>query len=177
MSKIINIMTTIDTDAVKAAYPAGGTEANPIGIAHNMGFMICTGTTVNAINGKTTQGTGDLDFNALVGDTVRYFATSGSDNFEDAVLIYGLPKFSGDQVLSTFAYREFTKSTVVPQSETSVLPARIVEESFWFYQADVVRKGTEAYKVQFTLYTRDSTTGAPVLRGYYAWDPTIRVQG
>lgn len=173
MSKTINILITIDTDAVLKGYPNPSQNSSaPTGIAHNMGYMVATGTTINS-----GQGTGDLDFNALVGDTVRVFATSGSDNFEDAVLLYGLPMFSGTQVLSVFNYQNFTKSTVVPNSTTSVLPAKIVDETFWFYQASVITKGTEGYMVQFALYTRDPTSGQPVLKGYYAWDPTIRVAG
>ena len=173
MSKIINILITIDTDMVLKNYPNPSQNPNsPTGIAHNLGYMVATGTTINS-----GQGTGDLNINALVGDTVRAFATSGSDNFEDAVLLYGMPRFSGDQVFSAFNYQNFTKSTVVPNSTTTVLPARVVDETFWFYKADVVAKGTEGYMVQFALYTRDPNTGQPVLKGYYAWDPTIKVAG
>jgi hypothetical protein len=173
MSKTINILIVIDTDAVLKNYGTGNSDPNnPKGIAHNMGFMIATGTTINS-----GQGTGDLDFNALVGDTVRAFATSGSDNFEAAVLLYGMPKFSGDQVFGTFIYQNFQKSTIIPNSATTPLPAAITEETFWFYQAGVAAKGVEGYMVQFGLYTRDPNTGQPVLNGYYAWDPTIRVVG
>jgi nematocidal protein AidA len=173
MSKTINILITIDTDAVRKAVGNPSKDPNnPSGIAHNMGYMVATGTTINS-----GQGTGDLDFNAIVGDTVRAFATSGSDNFEDAVLLYDMPRFTGDQVFSAFAYQNFTKSTVNPQSTTTPLPARIVDEDFWFYQASVIRRGVEGYMVRFGLYTRDDTTGKPVLWGYCAWDPTIRVQG
>lgn len=169
MSKSINILITIDTDRVKQT--GRSTDAShPIGIAHDMGYMVATGTTVNS-----GQGTGDLDFNALVGDTVRVFAVSGSDNFEDAVLVYGLPMFSGSQVLSPFQYVKYTKSTVVPGNP--VLPAQIVNEDFWFYQANVVTTGVEGYMVQFALYTRNATTGQPELYSYYMWDPTIRVAG
>ncbi len=173
MSKIINILIAIDTDTVLKNYPNPSKDSNhPTGIAHSMGYMVATGTTINS-----GQGTGDLDFNALVGDQVRAFATSGSDNFEDAVLLYGMPMFSGTPVLSPFNYQSFTKSTVIPNSPTSPLPAKTTDEVFWFYQASVAQKGTEGYMVQFGLYTRDQTTGQPVLKGYYYWDPTIRVQG
>jgi nematocidal protein AidA len=173
MSKIINILIAIDTDAVGSKYPVGSKDSNkPTGIAHNMGYMIATGTTVNS-----GQGTGDLDFNALVGDQVRAFATSGSDNFEDSVLLYGMPPFSGTPVLGTFIYQNFTKSAVIPNSPITPLPAKTADEVFWFYQASVAQKGTEGYMVQFGLYTRDPNTGQPVLKGYYAWDPTIRVAG
>jgi hypothetical protein len=173
MSKVINILTTIDTDAVKKAYPnPSKNQSSPTGIGHNYGYMVASGTTVNK-----GQGTGDLDFNALVGDVVRSFAVSGSDNFEDAVLLYGMPKFSGDQVFSTFLYQSYTKSTIVAGSSTSPLPPQIVDEKFWFYQADVVNKGTEGFMMQFGLWVRDPNTGQPVLFGYYQWDPTIRVAG
>ena len=173
MSKTINILITMDTDRVRKDYPNPSKDSNnPTGIGHNYGYMVASGTTVNS-----GQGTGDLDFNALVGDVVRAFAVSGSDNFEDAVLLYGMPPFTGDQVLSPFAYQNFEKSTVVAQGPATPLPARIVDEEFWFFQANVVKKGTQGYKVQFGLYVRDATTGQPVLYGYYYWDPTIRVQG
>lgn len=173
MSKTINILIAIDTDAVKKQYPnPSKDQAKPTGISHNYGYMVATGTTI--VSG---QGTGDLHINALVGDTVRAFATSGSDNFEDSVLLYDMPRFSGDNVFGPFNYQDFTKSAVVPQSQTAVLPARIVEENFWFYQASVSKKGTEGYKVEFSLYTRDPNNGQPVLFGYYSWDPTITVAG
>lgn len=167
--KIINVLITIDTESVRTSSPSKE-QNNPTGIGHNLGFMVATGTKVNS-----GQGTGDLSFTALVGDTVRVFATSGSDNFDSAVLLYGLPKFGGTQVLSQFSYKSFTKSTVVP-NPTSTLPAQIVDEVFWFFEADVIIKGTENYMVQFALYTRDDN-GQPVLFGYYAWDPTITVAG
>lgn len=174
MSKTINILTTINTDGVIAGNPNPSKDpAKPTGIAHNLGYMVATGTTV--ISG---QGTGDLNFNALVGDTVRYWATSGSDNFEDAVLLYGLPRFSGDQVLSPFLYQNFEKSTVVPgDNPSSPLPPNIVDEIFWFFQASVIKKGTENYKVQFGIWRRDPVNGQPVLYGYFEWDPTITVKG
>ena len=171
MSKTINILIAIDTDAVKAIAPSQDPN-KPTGIGHNMGYMVCTGTTINS-----GQGTGDLSFTALVGDTVRAFATSGSDNFEDSVLLYGMPKFSGAQVFGPFYYQNFTKSSVAPNSVSTVLPAQIVDETFWFYQASVSIKGQEGFMVQFALYTRDPVTGQPVLKGYYAWDPTITVAG
>jgi len=173
MSKTINILIAIDTDSVKAQYKNPSKDSNnPTGIAHNLGYMVATGTKVNS-----GQGTGDLSITALVGDTLRAFATSGSDNFEDAVLLYGLPWFKGDHVTDDFQYKNFTKSTVIPNSPTQPLPAKIADEDFWFYQTDIVKKGTEGYGVRFGLYTRDLGTGQPVIYGYYWWDPEITVAG
>jgi hypothetical protein len=180
MSKTINILITIDTDSVTKSFPNPnpgtnpiGSQSNPIGIAHSMGFMVATGCPVNS-----GQGTGDLSIAALVGDTVRAFATSGSDNFEAAVLLYSMPPMPNNPtVFGPFNYQNFNKSTVIPNSVTSPLPAQIVTETFWFYQASVVTTGTENYEVQFTLYTRDPNTGQPLLYGYFYWDPQITVAG
>ncbi|WP_350341311.1 inclusion body family protein [Anabaena sp. PCC 7938] len=163
----------MDTDAVKKFYPNPSKDQNrPTGIGHNYGYTIATGTVINS-----GQGTDDLNVTAFVGDIFRVFATSGSDNFKDAVLVYGLPKFSGNQVFSLFNYQNFTMSTVVPQSLKSMLPSRIVDEEFWFYQASVISRGTENYRVQFALYTRNADSGYPDIFGYFEWNLTITVVG
>ena len=170
MSKTINVQVTIDAQGVAASYPHPSTDPkNPTGIAHSYGYMVATSGTISG------SGTGDLNFSANVGDVVRFFGVSSSNNFEDAVLIYGINKFSGTQVFSDFESKEFTKSGVSP-SGTSVLPATISDQKFWFFEADVVNKGTEGYKVVFALYERDGN-GNPAVFGYYSWDPTITVNG
>ena len=154
--KTINVLITIDTNAVKAAYTRPSTNSSsPTGLGHQYGFMVATNTTVNS-----GQGTGDLSFKALVGDQVMVFGVSGSDQFDDAVLVYGMPKYGGTQVFGTFINQMYTKTTVAPGSGSTVLPPQIVTENFWFYQANVVAAGTENYKVQFGLWARDPNTTA-----------------
>jgi len=176
MSKVINVLITIDTDRVIKDNPSPSKDSgSPISIPHDgYGFMVASGTTVNS-----GQGSGTLNFNAIEGDVVRVFAVSGSGNFEDGVLLYGMPKFQGDQVMSTFNYAVFhDKSTIVPAGTTAALPAVNGQETFWFFEANVDEpKGTEQYQVQFGLYTRDAVKGDPVLYGYFQWDPTITVGG
>lgn len=134
--------------------------------------MVATGATINS-----GQGTGDLSIAATVGDTVRAFAVSGSNNFEDCVLLYGMPSINDtDVVFGEFDYQNYTKSTVVPDSNTQPLPASTADQTFWFFEADVTASGTESYAVQFGLYTRNDA-GAPELYGYFKWDPTITVAG
>jgi len=173
MSNNINVLIMLDTDRVKTDFPNPSQDpANPTSIDHHHGYMIASGTTI--VSG---QGTGDLNFNAHVGDTVRAFAASGSDNFEDAVLLYGMPKFQGSQVMSPFGYLLFSdKSTIVPHGTAAPLPGKVENQSFWFFQATVigVGVGTEGYQVQFGLYVRDATE-KPVLFGFFQWDPTITV--
>lgn len=170
MSKTINVQITIDAQGIVNSYSNPSQDQNsPTGIAHNFGFMVATSNTISG------SGTGNLNFSAQVGDTVRFFGVSASNNFEDAILLYGINAFSGTQVFSSFSNLTFTKNGVSP-SGPSVLPAHIGSQQYWFYQSSVVQAGTEGYKVVFALYTRDSN-GNPQLYGYFQWDPTITVTG
>ncbi|GGG41374.1 hypothetical protein GCM10011344_47880 [Dokdonia pacifica] len=170
MSKTINIQVTLDAQGIMRQYPSPSKDQNnPTGIAHSFGYMVATSNTISG------SGTGDLTFSANVGDVVRFFGVTASNNFENSALIYGINKFSGTQVFSEFESKTFTKSGVSP-SGRDVLPADISDQKFWFFEADVINKGTEGYRVVFSLYSRDDS-GQPVLFGYFQWDPTIQVAG
>jgi nematocidal protein AidA len=172
MSKTINVQITIDTQAVAAISNPSQNPTAPTGIGHDLGYMVATNTSV--ISG---QGTGDLNFKAQLGDTVRFFATSGSNNFDDAVLAYGMPPFQGPTVLGRFDSKAFKgRQAIYPSDGPEVLPGTMAPQTFFFYQTDVVGVGTEGYMVQFALYTRDDD-GQLKVRGYYQWDPTITVKG
>lgn len=171
-AKIISILITIDTDAVMKAYPNPSKDKNkPTGIGHNYGFMVAGNTKVNK-----GQGTGDLDFSASVGDAVRMYALSTSNNFDDSILLYKINKFSGTEVFSTFRNYDYYKDTPVPGSEAEVLPEKTEKVHFWFHEASIRQAGTEDYKVTFALYKRNNS-GKSELFGYYDWDPRIQVDG
>ncbi|WP_157812163.1 inclusion body family protein [Polaribacter sp. ALD11] len=170
MSKTINVHVTIDTIALAKAYSNPSKDFNnPTGIGHNFSYMIATSNTISG------SGTGDLNFSAQVGDTVRFFGNSASNNFEDAILLYGIDRFGGVEVFSPFMSLTFTKNGVSPSNQ-NVLPAHIGSQQFWFYQSSVIIAGTENYKVVFAFYKRDEN-GNPILFGYFQWDPTITVTG
>ncbi len=167
--EIINIMITIDTDSVMRDYGRNSDPDNPTGIAHKYGFMVAANAEV--VSG---QGTGDLVFKANVGDQVRIWCVSASNNFDDAALVYGIKRYSGDEVFNTFHGEEFEREVPMPGGD-SILPAEMKRDFFWFYGASVKKVGTEGYKVIFALYTRDSS-GKVSTYGYYSWDPYIRVE-
>ncbi|MDW3194904.1 MAG: inclusion body family protein [Cytophagales bacterium] len=171
MNNIIDVQVTIDTDTLIKDVPnPSKNPESPSQIGHQYAFMVVTDGA--AISG---QGGADLSFAAQVGDTVRFHGSSASNNFENAVLLYGMPRFGGSQVFSEFISYTFTKSGVSP-SNPAVLPAHVGSERFWFFQANVIQAGTENYQVRFAVYQRDDN-GYPVLLGYYQWDPQIVVQG
>lgn len=171
MNNIINVQITIDTEAVIKDFPNPSTDSNqPTGIGHQYEYMVVTDG--SALSG---QGGADLNFAAQVGDNVRFSGTSGSGNFENAVLLYGINRFGGDQVFAPFMSFTYTKEGVAP-SGYHVLPAKLESLQYWFYEGRVINAGVENYKVAFALYTRDSF-GKPQLHGYFEWDPTITVEG
>ncbi|MEO9966381.1 MAG: inclusion body family protein [Reichenbachiella sp.] len=171
MNNIINVQVTIDTEAIINDFPSPSTDpANPTGIGHQYQYMVVTdGASISG------QGGADLNFAAQVGDNVRFHGTSASDNFENALLIYGIDRFGGDQVFSPFMSFTYVKNGVAPTG-VNVLPAHIGSQQFWFYEGRVIAEGVENFKVVFALYSRDSN-GLPIVHGYFSWDPTVTVNG
>jgi len=168
--KIINIMITIDTDRLLKDYPHPSKDSNrPTGIAHNYGFMVATGTKVNS-----GQGTGDLNIQANVGDVVRVWAASASNNFDEAVLVYKLQRFSGEEVFNSFHCESFERNVPIPGGD-AVLPEVVKTDNFWFYGASIRKAGKEGYNVTFAVYTRGED-GSIKPYGYYSWDPEIVVE-
>jgi hypothetical protein len=166
----IYVQIIVDCDALMAAYPNPSQDyQHPTGIAHNQGFMVTSNEYVNS-----GQGTGDLSFRAEVGDTIRWTSSSMSNNFDSAVFVYQMNKFSGTQVTDTPELKTFTKTSMVPQS---AIPPTVTQaqQNYWFMTCEVEKTGTEGYTVNFGLYRRVRGTSGQSLYGYFYWDPTITV--
>jgi len=169
----IDVIIVIDTDYVKTTYgPNNNAQNNPQAIDHNSEYMVCTGA-----SSVTKQGTADLSFSASPGDQVSFRGVSVYDNSDDAVIIYGIQKYGGDNVFNTFTTNLVTRSgAVVPDpNQLNGLPATTASINFCSYSAAIRAKGTENFVVQFALYTLDKTHETQQLYGYYQWDPTIIV--
>jgi len=171
----INVLIVIDTEYVKTTFPNPSQDpAHPTGINHNSQFMICTGSR-GIISG---QGTADLNFRANPGDFVSFFGESIYANADDAVIIYGIKYWSGDNVFNQFVPDVVARTgAVFPDVSTSNgLPATHGPASFISLDSKVARQGIENFYVYFGLYTLDNTGETQNLLGYYYWDPTITVQ-
>jgi hypothetical protein len=169
--EIINIQVVIDTDAITSEYPnPSKDQRNPTGLPHK--FMYMVATRANVITGS---GSADLTIKADVGDIIRWYAVSEYGNFDSSVLIYDLPKWSGDTVFNNTTFSVYERQGILPANGTA-LPVGFSNQSFWFNQAEIVRPGTEGYYVQFALYTRQRGVADPQLFGYFFWDPTIIVK-
>ncbi|MFN8393094.1 MAG: inclusion body family protein [Bacteroidia bacterium] len=174
-SETINVLIVIDTDYVKAHYPNGSKDkTKPTGINHSSQFMICADPR-GVVSG---QGTADLVFKANVGDNVSFRGTSIYQNSDDAVIVYGIKYWSGDQVFNTFVTDMVTLTGAVQPDPAQLdgLPAKNVTQSFTSLDSKVARAGKENFYVYFALYTLDGTGEKQTLFGYYYWDPQIQVQ-
>jgi hypothetical protein len=174
--RTIYVAIVADVIGLLASDPGTGVDAVAVkDVSPRTGFDVAT-TTAQAL----WQASNTIALDVDVGDTVCIYAKSGSHNFEGAVLIEDISLINDSDSLQSFALVSVPRSTVTPYDYNSVFPARFSEQNFWFwqcYQASVITAGTEGYEVRFALYTRDPNTGKPVLKGYYYWDPTIRVAG
>ncbi|MBE99885.1 inclusion body family protein [Flavobacterium coralii] len=170
----MNLLIVIDTEYVKANYPSPSQDQNnPTGIDHNSQFMICTGTR-GVISG---QGTADLSFKANPGDYLSVYGQSIYANSDDAVIVYDLKYWNGDQVFNNFQVDTVSRTNVVfPQTGTANgLPAVTGPASFISLDSRVSKQGTENFYVCFALYTLAADGETQQLYGYYYWDPTITV--
>lgn len=169
----INVLVVIDTEYVKSHYAKNSSSDSPVGIDHNSQFMIATDPR-GIVSG---QGTADLNFKANPGDFVSFTGTSIYANSDDAVIVYGIKYWNGDQVFNQFVPNQVTrKNAVVPDTSTSNgLPALTTSINFMSLDSKVKAGGTENFYVYFALYTLAEDGETQELYGYYYWDPTITV--
>ena len=139
-------------------------------VSFERGQMIVT-TTV----GTADQRTGDITFGACAGDTVRFFAKSGSNNFEHVVLITDISPTGDDEVLEDFAPVKLPQIGITPASEGGGKLAKPVKHEFWIWQCAVACEGTQDHSLILALYDREEN-GQPRFAGLYRWDLQLTVQ-
>lgn len=173
MSKIIDISVVFDTVTIEERYGEPSQKStHPTGINHQDVYMIATKSVVQ----DGTQASADLTINALVDDSIRWRSESLSGNSDKSAIIYKIQKFGeGTLVTSEPEVRITHPDEPIPNlndpASFSPKPSRDV-----YMTCDVLRKGTEKYKVWFYLVDKDENTGELKTHGYYYWDPTIHVR-
>lgn len=170
----IDVLIVIDTEYVKKNYPNPSQDPNrPTGINHSSQFMIASDPR-GIVSG---QGSADLNFKANAGDFVSFRGVSIYQNSDDAVIIYGIKYWKGDQVFNQFVPNLVNRrGAVMPDVTTpNGLPAVRASMNFTSLDSRVARSGTESFYVYFALYVLDVDGQTQKLFGYYYWDPTITV--
>jgi len=135
--------------------------------------MICTGS--HGTPGG--QGTADLNFQAVPGDSVSFRAVSIYDNSDDAVIIYGIKYWQGDNVFNQFVPNLVKRQrAVMPDTNTdNGLPAILSSFNFTSLDSRVKNAGKEFFYVYIALYTLADDGETQNLYGYFYWDPSITV--
>jgi hypothetical protein len=168
--KVINITTIINTGYILQNYknPSQNPSA-PTGVDHKSQYMVATyGTDI------TGTGTADLTIKAQPGDFINWFGVSESNNFNNEIIIYGAPFFSGDHVFTTPNFISTDNSIMIPPTGYPQSPATLQTVKAWYLNANVNAYGTGSYMMQFGLYTPNDD-GTMKLYGYFQWDPTVQV--
>lgn len=131
---------------------------------------------VTATRGRTDQTTGEVTIVANAGDTLRFFAVSGSNNFEDAVLIQNVSSSDDedDVILADAALVNLQQTALTPSSGASAQTAPPAERYFWFWQCAVAGEGTLTLRLILALYGRDED-GQPQHAGLCRWDLALTV--
>ena len=114
-----------------------------------------------------------LDLDA--GDTIRFSAKSGSNNFEEAALIEDIGPIGGCDTLQNFALVNEERGAVAPRDYDRVLPARSSQREFWFWQCEAATDGAPHCSVLLAVYDRDEQ-GQPRLAGRYRWTLQLTVR-
>ncbi|KAI5702301.1 uncharacterized protein LOC103522509 [Diaphorina citri] len=169
-TRIIEILTVIDTDQLKQAYQSLPRSTNPdlpTHIGREYAFMITTRS--NVITG---QATADLNIKAIVGDTIKWSGTSESNNIDHSIIIYDVKHSSN--LVGEIARDLLTSSIVYPKvrdiRDIATSPYNVFKIT-----ANIRAKGRVQYLVRFAMYEYSRALGRYELFGYFTWDPAITV--
>ncbi len=114
------------------------------------------------------QASNTVALEVSAGDVIRFYAKSGSNNFEDAALIADISPLGKSDILQDFMLVDVEQSTVIPCDYDNVFPARFTEQDFWFWQCVVSADGALQCSVLLAAYDRDEQ-GRPRFAGYFRW--------
>lgn len=176
-SASIKVLLVVDAEYVKAHYPKQSNPdwRKPVGVDHRSYFLFADDPR-GIISG---QGTADLNLRAMVGDYVKFTGVSFDDNEEDAVIVYGIRKYSGDDLFTPFTMQVIRRAHAVSPDPNSPnfngLPPLHVPKDFGFLCARVARAGKELINIEFGLYTLDADGQTQSLYGYFYGDANITV--
>ncbi|KAI5708678.1 hypothetical protein M8J76_000915 [Diaphorina citri] len=169
-TRIIEVLTVIDTDQLQEAYeklPRSKNPDLPTHIGREYAFMITTKSNVNS-----GQATADLNIKAIIGDTIKWSGTSESNNIDHSIIIYDVKHSS--PLVGQIARDLYTSSIVYPK-ESDIKVTATSEYKAFKITGNIRAKGTVSYLVRFAMFEYSRASGKYELFGYFTWDPTITV--
>lgn len=165
--RAIYIRAVVDVAGLLRAYPDALRDGEtPTAVGFDKGHMIVTATSGA---GVADQDTATIDVDADPGDTLHFFAKSGSNNFEHAALIKEVRAAGPDETEESAAPVSLLRSAIHPASKSGASSQQVVDREFWFWRSPVTGKQTQRYSLLLALYDRDDH-GQPRFAGLYRWE-------
>lgn len=141
---------------------------------NSAGLIVATSPPQDKRQAVETAGLSSLTRSAQVGDCLRIYAVSGSNNFEDAVLLADVGTGGETSVLDRFALVALDQIPIAPSDAPMTLSADSDEQEFWFWQSRIAGEGTQECHAVLAVYGRDDH-GRPRFAGLYRWDFPLTV--
>lgn len=161
---VADVMRLLASDADAERSAEAATAEAVKAVSPDSGLVLAT-TAAQTVQ----RASNEIALDVYAGDTVRFYAKSGSNNFEGAVLIEDISPITERDSLQGFALLNVERrSTVAPHDYASAFPARSSEQDFWFWQCAVATDGEPHCDVLLAVYDRDEQ-GRPRLAGHYRW--------
>lgn len=175
----VNIIIVADTGKLFSHYQndmPSRDHQNPTRLGSNeadyFAFMVTTKDRVIA-----GQATANLTLRAKAGEPIRFIGMSESANMDDAIVVYNITRFRGDDITSKAVFNVMRKGSVQPIEDSDTFPVvdLNVDHDFWPTESSIKRRGTAVYKVRFGMYHRRNQGDEQKLFGFYEFLATLNV--
>ncbi|VVP51240.1 inclusion body family protein [Pseudomonas fluorescens] len=166
MSRVTDVLVTIDTETILKNYPnISKNPAAPTLIDVKHVYMV-----TNQDNVVSGQAGGELNLKAQVGDLIRWRETSLSQGFETAVVFYQFIANAGKELISTPTPRKATACIAIPNTSNPSVPScQKVDNYYW--SSETLSTGSVTYHFNFLIVDRECK-----IVGCCSWDPFITIR-
>ncbi len=167
----VNVRLIFDTARLtKGDAPSGDQAAQLAEASPECAFMIVEGAA------EPAHANAHFTVAAHVGEVVHLYGVSGSNNFDDAVLIESLEHVDGKKVVPVFEPVSRSRKFRTPSVGANVLPGVEREHRAWWHAGVVARHGAGTYRLRFALFVRDDD-GQLHLHRRFQLSPVIKLTG
>ncbi len=169
MNKIVNIVVVIDTASLIAANPnPSQNSSKPTTVPSNCSYAFAP---TECTRLDSAEG---LKIRANVGDVIRWWIKSESNNFESSVLGYEIVQARIYKTLGKPVFIEDVRDSMQP-TQGGPFPVTFPNQTFWFMQTSIKRIGSSKCKIRFAVYG-SPTDGGDQLYGRFQFDQMLTIE-
>lgn len=170
-AETVNIMVVIDTYSLIQDFQNKAVSKNsksPTVIDLQYAYMIASQSYI-----MSGQASANLHVKCYPQDSIEWFGSSESNDFNNEVIVYHIEHSSKCLSLPQVVLIEDSK--VIPADFENINNVTYVLEHYIGLQVTVQKAGAVDYKVFFGLYVRTHAEENQTLFGYFEWDPKITI--